>query len=100
MAARTTSSADRTAGRSTAPQSAVASSGRKKLRGYGFGGSTTCAITFGSLAIRRFDLVAVKEMMGHSKLTTTERYLHSRPRPTDAATLTAIFSGEEEQRAA
>ncbi len=56
--------------------------------------------TFGSLAIRRFDLVAVKEMMGHSKLTTTERYLHSRPRPTDAATLTAIFSGEEEQRAA
>ncbi|MBS1888134.1 MAG: site-specific integrase [Actinobacteria bacterium] len=57
--------------------------------------------TFGSLAIRRFDLVAVKEMMGHSKLTTTERYLHSRPRPTDAATLTAIFSeGEEEQKAA
>lgn len=56
--------------------------------------------TFGSLAIRRFDLVAVKEMMGHSKLTTTERYLHSRPRPTDAATLTAIFSGEEDQRAA
>lgn len=55
--------------------------------------------TFGSLAIRRFDLVAVKEMMGHSKLTTTERYLHSRPRPTDAATLTAIFS-EEEERAA
>ncbi len=36
---------------------------------------------FGSLAIRRFDLVAVKEMMGHSKLTTTERYLHSRPGP-------------------
>jgi integrase len=57
--------------------------------------------TFGSLAIRRFDLVAVKEMMGHSKLTTTERYLHSRPRPTDAATLTAIFSeGEDEQKAA
>jgi integrase len=56
--------------------------------------------TFGSLAIRRFDLVAVKEMMGHSKLTTTERYLHSRPRPTDAATLTAIFSAGEEERAA
>jgi integrase len=47
------------------------------------------------------DLVTVKEMMGHSKLTTTERYLHSRPGPTDAATLTAIFSeGEEERRAA
>lgn len=52
--------------------------------------------TFGSLAIRRFDLVAVKEMMGHSKLTTTERYLHSKPRPTDAARLTAIFDEEEE----
>lgn len=48
--------------------------------------------TFGSLAIRRFDVVAVKEMMGHAKLSTTERYLHSKPRPTDAAKLTAIFS--------
>lgn len=56
--------------------------------------------TFGSLAIRRFDLVAVKEMMGHSKLTTTERYLHSRPRPTDAARLTAIFSEDKEEKAA
>jgi integrase len=54
---------------------------------------------FGSLAIRRFDLVAVKEMMGHAKLTTTERYLHSRPRPTDGAALTATFA-EEEERAA
>jgi integrase len=53
--------------------------------------------TFGSLAIRRFDLVAVKEMMGHSKLTTTERYLHSKPRPTDAARLTAIFDDEGEE---
>jgi integrase len=52
--------------------------------------------TFGSLAIRRFDLVAVKEMMGHSKLTTTERYLHSKPRPTDAAKLTVIFAGGED----
>jgi hypothetical protein len=30
-------------------------------------------------------------MMGHSKLTTTERYLHARPRPTDAAKLTDLF---------
>ncbi|HET7444257.1 MAG TPA: tyrosine-type recombinase/integrase [Solirubrobacterales bacterium] len=52
--------------------------------------------TFGSLAIRRFDLVAVKEMMGHSKLTTTERYLHSRPRPSDGAKLTEIFAEEGE----
>jgi integrase len=57
--------------------------------------------TFGSLAIRRFDLVAVKEMMGHSKLTTTERYLHSCPRPSDGAKLTEIFAEEnEEPRAA
>ena len=60
------------------------------------GASTICRHTFGSLAIRRFDLVAVKEMMGHSKLTTTERYLHSKPRPTDAATLTAIFAERED----
>jgi integrase len=53
--------------------------------------------TFGSLAIRRFDLLAVKEMMGHASLTTTERYLHSRPRPTDAAKLTAIFDEEEDE---
>lgn len=47
--------------------------------------------TFGSLAIQQFDLVAVKDMMGHSKLTTTERYLHSKPRPDDVAKLTSIF---------
>lgn len=55
--------------------------------------------TFGTLAVRRFDLVAVKEMMGHAKLSTTERYLHSKPRPTDAALLTAIFDEREEGRA-
>ena len=52
--------------------------------------------TFGSLAIRRFDLVAVKEMMGHSALTTTERYLHSKPRPDDAAKLTRIFEPRDD----
>jgi len=51
--------------------------------------------TFGSLAIRRFDIRAVKEMMGHASLTTTERYLHSKPRPGDSAKLTAIFAVEE-----
>jgi integrase len=56
--------------------------------------------TFGSLAIRRFDLVSVKEMMGHSKLTTTERYLHARPRPTDAAKLTDLFEEDGEDRRA
>jgi integrase len=52
--------------------------------------------TFGSLAIRRFDIRAVKEMMGHSSLTTTERYLHSKPRPGDSAKLTSIFAVAEE----
>jgi integrase len=47
--------------------------------------------SFGSLAIQKFDVVAVKDMMGHSKLTTTERYLHSKPRPDDVAKLTSIF---------
>lgn len=51
--------------------------------------------TFGTLAIRRFDLVSVKDMMGHSKLATTERYLHSRPRPSDAAKLTAVFADDD-----
>lgn len=56
--------------------------------------------TFGSLAIRRFDIRAVKEMMGHASLTTTERYLHSKPRPGDSAKLTSIFAAEEEPEAA
>ncbi len=45
----------------------------------------------GAAAIQQFDLVTVKDMMGHSKLTTTERYLHSKPRPDDVMKLTRIF---------
>lgn len=50
--------------------------------------------TFGSLAVRSFDSVSVQAMMGHSKLTTTERYLHTKPRGDDAAKLTSAFAPE------
>lgn len=49
---------------------------------------------FGSLVIREFDPVAVKDFMGHAKITTTERYLHARSRGTDAARMTKAFAGE------
>lgn len=52
--------------------------------------------TFGSLAVRAFDPVAVQSMMGHASLRTTERYLHARPRTGDAARLTAVFAQEDE----
>jgi integrase len=45
--------------------------------------------------IRQFDPATVKEFMGHSKLTTTERYLHARPRRGDAARMTQAFSADE-----
>ena len=51
--------------------------------------------SFGSLVIREFDPVAVKDFMGHSKITTTERYLHARSRRTDAARLTRAFGSSE-----
>jgi hypothetical protein len=38
--------------------------------------------------------------MGHASLTTTERYLHTKPRPSDAAKLTAIFGGDGEEELA
>lgn len=50
--------------------------------------------SFGSLVIREFDPVAVKDFMGHAKITTTERYLHARSRRTDAARMTKAFAGD------
>ena len=47
--------------------------------------------TFGTTAVRRFELPKVKEWMGHANLTTTQRYLHSRPRPDDANNLAEAF---------
>ena len=42
--------------------------------------SMTCAHSFGSLVVRELDTATLKSWMGHSKLTTTERYLHAKPR--------------------
>lgn len=47
--------------------------------------------SFGSLVIREFDVAAVKAFMGHAKITTTERYLHARPRHDDARRMTKAF---------
>jgi integrase len=47
--------------------------------------------SFGSLAIQQFRPRRRQGHDGHSKLTTTERYLHSKPRPDDVAKLTTIF---------
>jgi integrase len=49
--------------------------------------------TYGSLlAARGIDLVTIKEMMGHSALSTTGRYLHARPAGEQAAAFTKVFT--------
>ena len=49
--------------------------------------------TFGSLLVAAgIDTVTVKAAMGHSRITTTERYLHARPATHSAAAFTAAFS--------
>lgn len=47
--------------------------------------------TFGSMAVRTFNIVEVQAMMGHSAITTTQRYLHAKPRPDDAARISQAF---------
>jgi integrase len=39
--------------------------------------------SFGSLVVREVDTATLKAWMGHAKLTTTVRYLHSKPRHMD-----------------
>jgi integrase len=49
--------------------------------------------TYGSLlAAAGVDLVKIKSAMGHSNITTTERYLHARPASEQAAEFTAAFA--------
>jgi integrase len=48
--------------------------------------------TFATLAIRGLDPSTVQTLMGHSKITTTERYLHARPLVELAERMDAIFA--------
>lgn len=50
--------------------------------------------TFGSRAVRTFNVVEVQAMMGHSAITTTQRYLHAKPRPDDAARIGEAFASD------
>ena len=45
----------------------------------------------GSLVARRADARWVQAFLGHSKLTTTERYLHAKARPEDVDLLNQVF---------
>jgi integrase len=47
--------------------------------------------TFGTQAIRVFKIHEVQRMMGHRRITTTERYLHYEPDPVGAAKLTELW---------
>ena len=50
--------------------------------------------TYGSLLVAGgVDLPSVKAAMGHSRITTTERYLHARPAGEMADRFTRAFSG-------
>jgi integrase len=50
--------------------------------------------TYGSLLVAGgVDLVSVKDAMGHSRITTTERYLHARPAAEQAVAFTLAIAG-------
>ena len=48
--------------------------------------------TFATLAIRGLDPATVQSLLGHSKITTTERYLHARPLNELAERMDSIFA--------
>jgi integrase len=49
---------------------------------------------FGSAAITKLDAHAVQSYMGHQHYSTTQRYLHHKPRRDDAAKLAEAFESE------
>jgi integrase len=53
---------------------------------------------FGSIAVREIDTATLKDWMGHAKLATTERYLHTKPRHGDAARLDHAFGTDARPR--
>ncbi len=50
--------------------------------------------SFGSLLVREVDTATLKSWMGHSRLATTERYLHAKGRHSDVERLDRAFAGD------
>lgn len=48
---------------------------------------------FGTAAITKLDAYAVQSYIGHAHYSTTQRYLHHKPRREDAAALAEAFGG-------
>jgi hypothetical protein len=53
--------------------------------------------SFGTQAIRAFNIYEVQRMMGHRHITTTERYLHYAPDPDAAAKLSGLWGATDGQ---
>ena len=49
---------------------------------------------FGTQAVTMLDGFRVQSYMGHEHYSTTQRYLHHKPRPEDAEKLQAAFAGD------